>query len=171
MMTKILLNLVLVMTVLCASCEAVAQSDNAPVTRKAKLQTLSEILQKRDDKDRRKVEEFAFRAGIPVRRELPNNRILELRRIAPGIGPVFYVTYNVDAADTVSTDEVWPGGSAGLDLDGSGMTLGEWDGGAVFSEHPDFIGRLTQVDGATLVSNHSTHVAGTLIGSGEGLLA
>jgi hypothetical protein len=48
------------------------------------------------------------------------------------------------------------------------MTVGEWDGGAIYN-HTDFIGRLTQVDGATDVSGHSTHVAGTLIGAGDGL--
>ncbi len=86
----------------------------------------------------------------------------------PGIGPVFYLTYNVDAADTVSTDEVWSGGSAGLSLDGNGLTVGEWDAGAILANHPDLYQRVTQVDGATTLSNHSTHVAGTLIGDGSG---
>jgi len=168
-MTKMLLNLVVVCTILCMSCEAVAQSDIALATRKAELQTLSEKLKTRDENDRRQVQEFARRTGIPLRRELPNGTVLELQRIAPDIGPVFYITNNVDAADTVSTDEVWPGGSAGLDLDGGGMTVGQWDGGAVYPAHPDFTGRLTQVDLVTGVSNHSTHVAGTLIGAGEWL--
>ncbi len=169
MMTKKLLLLVAVVTFFCLSSELVAQSDVALATRKAKLQELSQTLKHRDEHDRRRAREFARGAGIPLRRELPNGRILELQRIAPGIGPVFYITNNVDAADSVSTDEVWPGGSAGLNLDGSGMVVGEWDGGAVFADHPDFAGRLTQVDGATEVSNHSTHVAGTLIGAGDWL--
>ena len=125
-MTKILLNLVVVIAFLCVSCETAAQSDIALVTRKA-----------------------------------------ELQRFSPGIDPVFNTTNTLYAADTVSTDEVWPGGSAGLDLDGSDMTVGEWDGGAIYAEHPDFTGRLTQVDGVTPVSNHPTHVAGTLTGSGK----
>lgn len=169
MVTKILLNLVVVITILCVSCEIAAQSDIELVTKKADLLTLSKKLKERDENDRRQVREFARRMGIPIRRELPNGKVLELQRIAPDIGPVFYVTNNVDAADTVSTDEVWPGGSAGLNLDGGGMTVGQWDGGAIYAEHPDFIGRLTQVDGAASVSNHSTHVAGTLIGAGEWL--
>ena len=169
-MAKILLHLVVVTTVLCLSCETVAQSDIALATRKAELKALSENLKKRDENSRREAQDFAGRLGIPVRRELPNGKVLELQRIAPGIGPVFYITNNTDAADTVSTDEVWPGGSAGLNLDGGGMTVGEWDGGAIYAEHPDFTGRLTQVDGATEVSNHSTHVAGTLIGSGDWLV-
>jgi hypothetical protein len=168
-MFKILLNLGVVV-VLCLSCEAAAQSDVALATRKADLQTLARGLEKRDENDRQQVQEFARRTGIPLRRELANGRLLELQRLSPGNRPVFYITNNVDAADTVSTDEVWPGGSAGLNLDGNGMTVGEWDGGAIYSAHPDFTGRLTQVDGATEVSGHSTHVAGTLIGAGDWLV-
>jgi hypothetical protein len=169
MMTKALLILAVVLFFICAGFEAAAQSDVALATRQVDLQQLSDSLKIRDDNYRRQAREVADRLGIPVRRELPGGRVLELQRIAPGIGPVFYITNNVDAADTVSTDEVWPGGSAGLDLDGNGMTVAEWDGGAVYA-HPDFSGRLSQVDGATVVSNHSTHVAGTLIGAGDWLV-
>ena len=170
MTRKHLLSLGVLFAVLSASFGAAAQSDMALATRKAKLQALSENLKKRDENSRREAREFARRLGIAVRRELPNGKVLELQRIAPGIGPVFYITNNTDAADTVSTDEVWPGGSAGLDLDGGGMTVGEWDGGAIYAAHPDLTGRVTQVDGATDISDHSTHVAGTLIGSGDWLV-
>ena len=105
-----------------------------------------------------------------MRRILPGDRVLELQRIASGNRPVFYITNNIVAADTVSTDEVWPGGSGGLSLNGSGMTIAEWDGGAVYADHFDLAGRVLQVDGATEISGHSTHVAGTLIGSGTLLI-
>ncbi|MFC1719678.1 S8 family serine peptidase [Pseudomonadota bacterium] len=147
-----------------------AQSPVAQNTRTAKLQALSQQLLHRDAGNRQQALLHANQMGIPVRRELPNGGVLELQRIAPGIGPIFYITNNLDAADTVSTDEVWPGGNAGLSLDGNGMNVAQWDGGAVFDEHPDFTGRLLQVDGATEVSGHSTHVAGTLAGSGENFL-
>jgi hypothetical protein len=155
---------------LCASLQATAQNDITVSTRALELQALAEQLRERDQRDRAQVAEYARRLGIPARRELPGDRVLELQRIVPGKGPLFYITNNLDAADTVSTDEVWPGGSVGLDLDGGGMTVGAWDGGAVFAAHPDFAGRLTQVDGAIAVSNHSTHVAGTLVGAGAWLL-
>ena len=170
-MSKLLLILVVVVAILSANQEVAAQSDIALATRQAKLKDLSERLKKRDENNQRGARDYARRKGIAMRRELPNGRVLELQRIAPGIGPIFYVTYNVDAADTISTDEVWPGGSTGLNLDGAGMVVAEWDGGAVYAGHPDFAGRLTQVDGATSVSNHSTHVAGTLIGAGDWLVA
>jgi len=168
-MTRALLYVVMVIATVTMSCDLAAQVDVAPANRAAKLLSLSEKLKNRDANDRQDALEFATRAGIPVRRELANGKVLELQRVIPGLGPKFYITNNLDAADTVSTLKVWPGQSAGLDLDGGGMTVGVWDGGAIYADHPDFIGRLTQVDGATTVSGHSTHVAGTLIGSGDGL--
>jgi subtilisin-like proprotein convertase family protein len=51
-------------------------------------------------------------------------------------------------------------------LTGEGVTVGVWDSGAVFA-HTDFGSRLTVVDGGG-ASNHGTHVAGTIGGSGEG---
>jgi hypothetical protein len=151
----------------CLASSTLAQSDIGRATREAKLQALAASLLERDATQRARVRAFANRTGVPFRRALPNGGLVEIQRFSPGIGPVIYVTNNLDAADTVSTDEVWPGGTAGLSLDGNGMIVGEWDGGAV-AEHPDFDTRLTQVDGATEMSNHSTHVAGTLIGSGGG---
>jgi hypothetical protein len=104
--------------------------------------------------------------GWVVRKELTDDTVIELQGLDERGMPVYYKTCNIDAADTVSTDEVWPGGSAGLDLTGSGMTIGEWDGGAVRSTHQEFNGRVTLVDSLASLSDHATHVAGTLIAAG-----
>jgi hypothetical protein len=130
------------------------------------LQQLAEKFQDRAQSERAGAIEFANRAGIPLRRALPNGRALELQRLVPGMGPIFYVTNNLGAADTVSTDDVWPGGLAGFNLEGSGLIVGQWDGGAVHPQHGD-LPNVTQVDGATEISGHATHVAGTLVGAGS----
>lgn len=169
MVTSRILYIGITLTLLCVSAATGAPGEAALSTKTAKLQALSEKLKNRDHKDRQQAQTWADTSGIPFRRELPNGKVLELQRIKPGVGPTFYITNNVSAADTVSTDEVWPGGTAGLALDGSGMTVGAWDAGAVYADHPDLSARLTQVDGATAISNHSTHVAGTLIASGDGI--
>jgi hypothetical protein len=83
--------------------------------------------------------------------------------------PRYYVTDNVDAAATVSTNRVHPGGGAGFSLTGSGMPLGRlaiWDGGAVRTSHDELTGRATQMDGAGSYSSHATHVSGTMIAGG-----
>ncbi len=80
--------------------------------------------------------------------------------------PIYRMTFNKGGAATIRASDVYPGGAAGMSLTGSGVTLGEWDGGAVFTGHGDFQGRVTQKDGANSVSSHSTHVAGTMMGGG-----
>jgi len=149
-----------------SSAGALAQNPSKQATRVPELRVLAAELREQSSTRRAQAEAYARRAGIPVRKELANGGTLELQRIEPGRGPVYYITNNTDAAATISTDSVWPGGVSGLSLDGAGMTIGEWDGGAIYADHPDLTGRIDQVDGATIISNHSTHVAGTLMGAG-----
>ncbi|MFQ5494805.1 MAG: S8 family serine peptidase, partial [Phycisphaerae bacterium] len=80
--------------------------------------------------------------------------------------PWYYSTFNADAADTISTDECLPGGSSGLGLTGSGVTMGIWDFGGVQLSHQEFGGRVSQIDSAGVVFTHATHVAGTMTASG-----
>jgi hypothetical protein len=148
-------------------CElAVAQSDVATATNKTALLNLSAELKHRAEAAQRRARAVARRNGIPFRQELPSGDVIEIQRISPTGRPVFYITENADAADTVSTDEVWPGGSTGLNLTAAGMTVGEWDEAAVLDTHPEFTGRVTQVDSPATDSLHATHVAGTLIAAG-----
>ena len=161
-----ILGIFILLTLL--SSQGSSQSKVALATRRAELESISASLHKRDRSARAEARQWAASKAIAMRRVLPNGRVLELQRLGAGKSPQFYITNNVDAADTISTDELWPGGSLGLNLDGSGMTVGEWDGGAVLAEHPDLYPRVTQIDNASAVSNHATHVAGTLIGSGAG---
>jgi len=109
---------------------------------------------------------IARQNGWLLRADSPSGRTIELRYLFDG-RPAYYSTTNLDAADSVSSDECWPGGSTGLGLSGAGVTLGVWDGGRVRSTHQEFNGRVAQQDGLTggLVS-HSTHVAGTMIAAG-----
>ncbi len=71
---------------------------------------------------------------------------------------------NVNAAALSNIDKL---PATPYNLDGTGIVIGEWDGGEVRSDHPDFSGRVTIVDSGS-VSTHSTHVSGTMIGSGSG---
>ncbi len=101
---------------------------------------------------------------LPLRRVLPDGTVFALQYFEDG-RPVYFITTNAVAAATVSTDQVWVGGALGFDLDGSGQTLGIWDGGDILDVHQEFGGRVTSLDAAP-VSNHATRVAGTLIASG-----
>lgn len=108
---------------------------------------------------------FAEARGWPIRGRDQAGRTFELQAIRNGV-PHYYVTYNINAADSLSTDECWPGGSAGLELGGDGVNLGIWDGGGVFTGHAEFEGRATQQDSPYYNDGHATHVAGTMIAVG-----
>ncbi len=115
---------------------------------------------------RQEAENFARQNNIPIRQTFPDGTVIELQRLLNGI-PLFYITENADAAITTRTDQLWPGGILGLSLTGNGYThLGEWDGGGVRTTHQELTGRVTQGDSPSGLSNHATHVAGTMIASG-----
>ena len=77
---------------------------------------------------------------------------------------------NIISAATIGTNQLWPGGSTGLGLSGSLDTLkgkiALWDGGRVLGTHQELNGRVLQKDNPPSLSDHSTHVSGTLIASG-----
>lgn len=110
--------------------------------------------------------ERAARAlGMPLKGLMPNGAYFEVVGM-DGNRPLYFITNNIRSADTISTDEVWAGGSAGLALNGSGVNIGEWDGGHARATHQEFAtGRLTFGDTGSVV-NHATHVAGTIIAAG-----
>lgn len=95
--------------------------------------------------------------------------VFELNGFTENGFPLFYATSNNGTnggAITSSTNALWPHGSLCLGLTGENMKIAEWDGGAVRSTHVELAGRVTQKDGYTTLSGHSTHVAGTLISTG-----
>lgn len=106
------------------------------------------------------------RNDLDTKHFLSNEIDFEAVGIEPDGKPLFFGTSNLNAAKTVSTDKVWPGGSAGLNLTGTGMSIGIWDGGKILTTHDEFAGRAIQADGATTLSNHATHVSGTMIAAG-----
>ena len=87
--------------------------------------------------------------------------------------PIYRSTYNLGAARATKTDRLRTGGSLGLNLDGSGMTVGVWDGGPADNSHPEFDTRVTVVDFTMSdtdepgpYSDHGTHVTGTIAANG-----
>jgi hypothetical protein len=85
--------------------------------------------------------------------------------------PKYYITHNnAIAANTTRANQLWPGGSSGLNLSGSSAAvknkLGVWDGGKILTTHVELVNRVTQKDNAAVLSDHGTHVTGTMIAGG-----
>ncbi len=110
--------------------------------------------------------EYAKQNNIPVSFETDEGTYFELQYVTSEGIPMYYITDNANSAATISTDEVYGGGSAGLNLDGTGIIPREWDAGAVRLSHQEYGGRVVMGDGATTTHYHSTHVAGTIMASG-----
>lgn len=131
-------------------------------------EALQEIVERENAKfEKEKAEALreAEKNGWPISFTGQDSTEYELIRVENGT-PIFYQTLNITAAASTSTNHVWPGGRAGLNLDGSGMTMREWDGGGTRTTHQEFGSRVTQVDNPSGLSNHATHVAGTLVAAG-----
>ena len=91
--------------------------------------------------------------------------------------PIYTTTDNEDAALATGTNHLQVGGSLGLDLDGTGITVRVWDGGPVQTTHAEFqnadntLSRTTNVeslntDGSGDPDFHGTHVTGTISAKG-----
>lgn len=105
-----------------------------------------------------------------------NGNIAFLTGIDGGGYPQYTTTENnIAAAATIGTSQLWPGGSTGLALNGSSNSvkakLAVWDGGRVRNSHVELVGRVTQRDNPGSISDHATHVSGTLVASGVNPLA
>lgn len=114
---------------------------------------------------RKQAEQWAKETGNPEKIPLGDGRSAYLETVENGL-PVYKGTFNLDAARTISTDRVRPGGSTGLNLTGTNTSFGMWDEGAVRTTHTEFGGRVTRMDGETNINFHATGVAGTLGAAG-----
>ncbi len=93
-------------------------------------------------------------------------------------GVVLYkTTHNLQAARASKTTDLQIGGSLGLNLDGSGMTVGVWDFGPIDNTHPEFQNkanngsRVINIDDGSVsteteFNDHATHITGTLAAKG-----
>jgi hypothetical protein len=100
----------------------------------------------------------ACTAGAPHGHDAPRDRKVAGRPV---------VALNEEAARAARLGALRPGGRTGYDLTGAGVRVGQWDEGSPRETHRDLRGRTKLGDGAGL-SDHATHVAGTIAGSGAG---
>lgn len=149
---------------------AVVQVRAQVVTQKERLQQYGIYLRKVEDDQRKQALELARKKGWPVERILPNGDRMLLVGVNPGGTPEYLITYsNVGAAATTGASQLWPGATSNLNLSGSSAfmdgRLAIWDGGQVRGTHVELAGRVLPGD-ASALSDHATHVAGTMIATG-----
>ncbi|WP_460984333.1 S8 family serine peptidase [Spirosoma fluminis] len=116
----------------------------------------------------------ARRLNRPIEQRHLNGRIVILRGIDSRGELLYDATDNTTlAGQSTRTSALYAGGSLGVSLSGQTLRdkLAVWDGGKVRDTHVEFRNgaadsRVVQVDNASALSSHSTHVAGILMGAG-----
>ncbi|MEI8006813.1 MAG: S8 family serine peptidase [Bacteroidota bacterium] len=155
--------------ILCLSLNAQNQKDLEKIyssTNRAALVKMGKHLSAESASSKQQALQVAGQKGWLTRKVFESGMVVELKGLDPKGKPVYFSTANLNAAKTVSTNKCWSGGSLGLNLNGNGIVLREWDAGEVRPNHQELIGRTVMGDGATNLADHSTHVAGTMLATG-----
>lgn len=103
---------------------------------------------------------------------LSDGRTMALQGIDESENPIYYITHGqVSASACTRTNSLYTGGSLGVNLSGLSSVvkdkLGIWDGGLVRSTHQELgVNRIKQIDAPLYINEHTTHLAGILIGAG-----
>ncbi len=116
------------------------------------------------------LKKFAKEKDVPFRFEAKDGRIMQLAAIDGSGNPIYLITDNEKAAITSGVNLLQFGGASGYDLSGKDVKIVEWDGGRVRATHQELVGKIILgVDTGSIVntlSDHSTHVAGTILATG-----
>lgn len=79
--------------------------------------------------------------------------------------PVYFALDSQSQINSMDVDYLYNNTIPGVAVNGTGMTVYIWDGGQVRATHQEFTDRVTNVEAGS-VSDHSTGVAGVIMGAG-----
>jgi hypothetical protein len=135
-----------------------------------KLETLQKNLKTSENLQKKEAIRIAQQKGWKTTIKKEDGTFMELQKVVNG-QPIYYTTFNVDAARSTRTNHLHSGGSLGLNLMGQGMTAYVWDGGIARASHQEYDGaggtnRFSVYDGSSTLNFHAAHVTGTIMASG-----
>ncbi|MFN8348445.1 MAG: S8 family serine peptidase [Spirosomataceae bacterium] len=129
-----------------------------------------DYLQNRYTYNRQSALRLAKKQGWFVSKKYANGRFLTLQGVDSFGLPVYYSTHNIVASTGTHTTNLYRGGSLGIDLKGDLPELDGrlciWDGGMPRLSHIEFGGRIRQKDNNNILSDHATHLSGTMAAAG-----
>lgn len=168
-----------------AAADTVTDSRPTEVRQATKTDALSSLAaeyQRQFDEQEAAVQRY-LNANPGVQREVEKNGVRHrIIRIGQDGQPVYQVNRyvsakNVASAQLIKADALHPGGSLGLNITGTGMTVGVWEPGLPRDTHELLLGQVTIETGQTASpnDNHASHVTGTIVGNllttGDGVSA
>ncbi|MDP2686671.1 MAG: S8 family serine peptidase [Aequorivita sp.] len=121
--------------------------------------------------NRAEAKSYAILHNIPLRYENAEGVLFELQFIADDGSPIYFQTFNANAAISARANYLNTGGGLGLNLNGDDLTAHVWDGGLARSTHQEYDGtggnnRFSIGDGTAVLNFHAAHVTGTIMASG-----
>ncbi|GAK97578.1 hypothetical protein JCM19294_114 [Nonlabens tegetincola] len=132
-------------------------------------QLYTELLQKEQQAQKR-VEQYLVEHNVKQKETTEDGNVRMITDVVEGI-PVYTITENFTGAVDMGANELYNGGSLGLNVEGQGITGYIWDGGYTLRTHTDLFGRVRYGESNSSVSDHATHVGGTMISSGDNSLS
>ncbi|MAP53572.1 GEVED domain-containing protein [Altibacter sp.] len=162
----------------CGMLFAQTPTEREKITSRYDVQALDQLessLRSKATLQKQEAATIAQQRNLEQRLILPDGGIAELQYIAPDGSPIYYRTFNVNAAISTRANYLNSGGGLGLSLDGQSMICYVWDGGHARVSHQEYDGpggtnRVTVEDaaseGGTQLNYHAAHVTGTITASG-----
>jgi hypothetical protein len=137
----------------------------------AELSNIYSQLASKNALNKAEAKSYAILHNIPLRYENDEGVLFELQFIAEDGSPIYFQTFNANAAISTRANYLNTGGGLGLNLNGDDLTAHIWDGGLARSTHQEYDGaggnnRFSIGDGTTALHYHSAHVTGTIMASG-----
>jgi serine protease AprX len=118
--------------------------------------------------DEKSVADYLAKNPLVTRSFEKNGSTYFMVRVDKAGNPFFINTKNRESGMLIKADQMYSGGSLGINITGTGMVAGVWDGGQVRATHELLSGRVTMQAGQTVNSgggnDHMTHVSGTIVG-------
>lgn len=111
----------------------------------------------------------------PLIKNYANDKLLTLYGVDFEGSPIYYTTHNMVASTGTHTDALQLGGVLGLNLSGRSADLdgrlGVWDGGLIRVSHVEMGERVRNKNTALGLSDHATHIVGTIAAKGVNVQA
>lgn len=138
----------------------------------SELKSFKTTLQVKFKISEKKVSDYLIKNPDKQRTFVKNGSLYYLKGIDSAGNPIYVNTKNKASGELVKADQLYSGGSLGVNITGTGMVVGVWDGGQVRSTHELLLGKVAMQSGQTLDgsggnysgNNHQSHVSGTLVG-------
>jgi hypothetical protein len=142
-----------------------------PATNIASVKAAMQDVERKGLAEQQQLTRTALQKGWPLIIPSKKGHNLYLHHIDRYGKPVYITTVdNIISAATIRTNQLYSGGALKLSLSGSADNIkgkiAIWDEGQVRPTHVELVGRVIQVDNSPTLSDHSTHVSGTMIAAG-----